>query len=760
LAVEPHRDPSRDEGLFDDQLALSLPAERGPLLHPHVRLRDGSEAPFDRKQVADAIFEAAQAVGGEDRDMADSLAVAVEIYLAKRYLSAGAPTVDHVHDAVERVLIQMSHARTALAYARRRDRRARIRRLREGDLRTLLTELDEVRFEREAKDAQADPGLFGAGSEGQPSAWDRAAAARLLANDTDLTPEQAVAVATAVERQIIQAGIRQITPGLVRELLGAELLERGWRKEQQQVAALPLPLDALERVLLGRTPETVAQHPGAADHALGQTLRREYALSHALPPAVAEAHLRGDLHIDQLGGFGRFDGMTHALAHLALHGVQGPGGRLIAASAQHGDTLLAHLVKWDELIRHYSTGPQRWGAVNVYFAPFLLGLEEPELRQFAQMLLYEFAYRALSAALPGPVSEVEVVWSVPQALRGLHIAGPGGETMEDTYGQFEHTAQQFAWALIEEITSAAEQGAPLPAPAVAVTLEGPCLRAPGQNRFIAMLGKAAAAGAPFTVRFAREPESKTNHDWNASAVTLPPVVLNLARAAYIAAAASPANPLAAFDAEVERVLSHAVQAHKAQRAFIESLSTDAASPLGLVTWTASGEPYIALAKVASPIAVDGLREAVLSLTGEALGGSPEATQHAAALLHRLRERCAFFAQREGFPITLTENTHAEISHRLATVDLALYPEAARQVLRADGADAPLAYTLGAGLPADAPLNPWERAVLDSQLKGWLHEAAPVRVALPDGNMSAESLASFITRLYRDSACQSATFDKA
>ncbi|HOS50586.1 MAG TPA: hypothetical protein PLI10_04120, partial [Bacillota bacterium] len=75
-----------------------------------------------------------------------SLASAVAIFLAKK-MRGDPPTADDVDDAVERVLIEMGHGRTALVYARYRDRRARVRRLRAGDASPLLNEVAEAQRE-------------------------------------------------------------------------------------------------------------------------------------------------------------------------------------------------------------------------------------------------------------------------------------------------------------------------------------------------------------------------------------------------------------------------------------------------------------------------------------------------------------------------------------------------------------------------------------------------------------------------------------
>lgn len=91
-----------------------------------IMKRDGRIVSFEVTKIADAIFRAARAVGGEDRRLAEELAQVVVKYLAK-VKETGIPTVEEVQDAVEKVLIETGHARTAKAYILYRDRRTRLR---------------------------------------------------------------------------------------------------------------------------------------------------------------------------------------------------------------------------------------------------------------------------------------------------------------------------------------------------------------------------------------------------------------------------------------------------------------------------------------------------------------------------------------------------------------------------------------------------------------------------------------------------------
>lgn len=88
--------------------------------------RDGRRTAFELDKIANAIFQAAQASGGHDYNIALSLAQQVEQNLAQSMEDA-VPTVEQIQDEVERVLVETGHARTAKRYILYRDERTRVR---------------------------------------------------------------------------------------------------------------------------------------------------------------------------------------------------------------------------------------------------------------------------------------------------------------------------------------------------------------------------------------------------------------------------------------------------------------------------------------------------------------------------------------------------------------------------------------------------------------------------------------------------------
>ncbi|MBC7234863.1 MAG: ribonucleoside triphosphate reductase [Chloroflexi bacterium] len=95
-----------------------------------VRKRDGRVVPFDQEKITNAIFKAAQSVGGDDRDRAVFISNAVVKMIEERYGDWRIPTVEEIQDLVERALIKHGHAKTAKAYILYRDLHNKLRDIR------------------------------------------------------------------------------------------------------------------------------------------------------------------------------------------------------------------------------------------------------------------------------------------------------------------------------------------------------------------------------------------------------------------------------------------------------------------------------------------------------------------------------------------------------------------------------------------------------------------------------------------------------
>ena len=87
-----------------------------------IRKRDGTIVLFQPEKITWAIFKAANAVGGNDWEKAESLCTQVTDMAKLKYGSA-IVDVEQIQDLVEKVLIENGHARTAKAYILYREKR-------------------------------------------------------------------------------------------------------------------------------------------------------------------------------------------------------------------------------------------------------------------------------------------------------------------------------------------------------------------------------------------------------------------------------------------------------------------------------------------------------------------------------------------------------------------------------------------------------------------------------------------------------------
>ena len=108
--------------------------------------RDGRTVDFDSSKIAEAIYKAAEVLGGKDRDMANFLSKQVELYLTE-ICHNETPTVEQIQDAVEKILIENGHARTAKEFILYRAERTRVR-----DMNTRLMKTFEDLTFKDAKD--------------------------------------------------------------------------------------------------------------------------------------------------------------------------------------------------------------------------------------------------------------------------------------------------------------------------------------------------------------------------------------------------------------------------------------------------------------------------------------------------------------------------------------------------------------------------------------------------------------------------------
>jgi len=260
-----------------------------------VKKRDGRIVPFDKEKIAEAIFKAAQSVGGENKYLAEDLAEAVTLYLEKNFQSK-IPSVEEIQDIVERVLIKTGHAKTAKAYILYRQKRANIRKVREG-----IKPEDLVEREKERINFIRNIKISVQRSDENLTEWNREKIIESLLRETGISRNIAEIIVSEVEEEVITSKLNVLTSSLIRELVNAKLIKYGFEKEREKHARLGIPLYDVSNFF-----KNFSGTPDELSLKFGKYIKKEYALSDVFSEDVVFSHFKGEIFLHSLEEIDKF----------------------------------------------------------------------------------------------------------------------------------------------------------------------------------------------------------------------------------------------------------------------------------------------------------------------------------------------------------------------------------------------------------------------------------------------------------------------
>jgi ribonucleoside-triphosphate reductase len=122
--------------------------------------------------------------------------------------------------------------------------------------------------------------------------------AAALTKEANMPAELAQKVAKEAERELLKSKTKYLTTPLVREVVDAILIEKGLEEYRHKLTRLGLPVHDVAALIESHSK---ASHGQASIHEIaGKTVLKEYALLNVLPRDIADAHLSGSLHINDL----------------------------------------------------------------------------------------------------------------------------------------------------------------------------------------------------------------------------------------------------------------------------------------------------------------------------------------------------------------------------------------------------------------------------------------------------------------------------
>ncbi|HZU99878.1 MAG TPA: ATP cone domain-containing protein [Planctomycetota bacterium] len=258
-----------------------------------VRKRDGRPEPYEESKVARAIALAAKDAGRRDGalDLARELARSVTFYLGRG--DGRTPDTRQIAEAVERALSETGHAAAAERFREHREWRTS-RRAAVSVRENAPPKRESVRGrldEEEITDAVLV--LSSAGS----NPWSKRRIVEALTREAGLPEEQAEDVARAVEERVFASGLNRVGSSLLRELIDAELFERGFSAQLGKLEVVGVAKPDLKRFVFLEG----VRAPSSVEAEVARNALERYALDDLVGGDAAAAHRRGEIHLVGLG---------------------------------------------------------------------------------------------------------------------------------------------------------------------------------------------------------------------------------------------------------------------------------------------------------------------------------------------------------------------------------------------------------------------------------------------------------------------------
>ncbi|MBU1026774.1 MAG: anaerobic ribonucleoside-triphosphate reductase [Candidatus Margulisbacteria bacterium] len=596
-------------------------------------------------------------------------------------------------------------------------------------------------------------------------AWDRDKIVEALVKETGLNPEIASIIAIEVDKQIKAMSVKNITAPLVRELVDVKLLEYGLEDARRKHTRLGVPVYDVKKIICRKNKENAntPHSPEATNLTLAENIKKEYALLNVFSMPVADAHMRGDIHLHDLGFIDRPYCSGQSIEYIKKFGLDLPDAPISGRPAEDADELISHIVKFSTALHGHFAGAIGWDAVNLFIAPYLEGYSYGHVKKLARKLIEEFASVAVSRGGQGLFSDLNIYWEIPKHFETVPAIGREGKPTGKTYSEYIKLAQDFAKAMFEVYGEGDGAGRPFFFPKPLVHMTDKFFSTPGHEEFLNLICKVAADKGNTYFVFDRGETAKISEccrlsfkleysdlqdakePWRMRYSAIQNVTVNLPRIAYLAEK----DEQKLFDLLAER-LELVAQAHKEKRHFVESLLKEGKNgPLSLLATNRDGESYLRLRRVTQLVGILGLNEMVQYHLGKELHEGRDALRLGLKIVSFMKLKCEELSEKHDLHFVLEQTPAESTAYRFAKLDMEHFPKKTSQVIKGDIGSKEIYYTNSTYFNVSHEMSPIDKVKQEGLFHPLIDAGALTHVWLGESNPSAESIANFVIKTFRN-----------
>lgn len=731
-----------------------------------IKKREGNLVPFDREKIYNAILAAMEAVGEKNelqaRRVTDHVIYHLEVNFEKRI-----PSVEEIQDIVEEQLIEASLTKVAKAYI--------IYRNKKNELRKKLLVRNEEKLYKNTTEMSL---LVSTSTQETVSPWERKRIVEALVKEAQISEAVAQKIAKKVEEKIFSLNFSNISTTLIRELVDNELFTRGYEKKWRKQKVIGIPTYDLERLLLSKTKENsniATNNPEAINLAIAENTIKQYMLQEVFSEEVSSAHLKGIIHIHDLG-YPRIYCSGHSLEFIKKFGLNLDNLDTSSSPARYARTLTGHLNTFLSSMQAYYAGALGIAYLNIFYAPYLVGMSYREMKQEAQYLIFSGSQNAFSRGGQSLFLDFNVHLGIPEYLKEVPAIGPGGEYTGKTYQDYKKEAQLFLKALMEVWEAGDANGKVFAFPKMDLHINDSSFQDPEEIELLKYACEIASEnGTPYFI-FDRDSVTLAaccrlkneitdmdmiKHPEKLRFAGIQNVTINLPQCAYRIIGnngtfLSQQEKFSIFFDQIESTLKLVVKAHQEKKLFLEKLMNSPEGPLWQIgKISPDGKPYVDLEKGTYLVGLIGLNEAIQYLTNYQLHENEEAYLWGLKTVSFLHLKCKDYSQKYGMILSLEESPAESAAGRLAKIDLREFPESAK-VIKGNINDDECYYTNSIHFAASADIDLITRIEKQSRFHPLIKSGAIIHAFVGEQRPPAESIYNLIHKVWKNTSASQIT----
>jgi len=296
--------------------------------------------------------------------------------------------------------------------------------------------------------------------------------------------ETAHEIALEVENRIRTMGLKSLSGPLIREIVNITLLEKGMVQYRNVSTRVGTPVYDSHQIDVGKGFEAhdnanlqenaETSHKKKAD----KISKEQYLLQ--LPPALADHHLSGEMHIHDLEYFGtRPFCQDWDLRYFFYYGLMPDGNGTkasVAGPAKRAEVAILHAVKALGSAQTNFAGGQGYYNFLTFLAPFCEGMDYEEIKQLVQMFVYEMTQMMVARGGQLVFSSIQLSPGVPALWHDKPCVYKGkiwdGHMAPlRTYGEFEREVRLLFKALMDVMLEGDYWGKPFNFPKPEISIE-------------------------------------------------------------------------------------------------------------------------------------------------------------------------------------------------------------------------------------------------------------------------------------------------